>query len=190
MATKAKVRRHTSLVVNPAPRGLTVRKTAARKANPVRKASAISNPRRKKHTRRRRRNPATSSFNILHNPGGGVLVGALTAGVGFAFVDMLLQRLAPNSSPTIQVVTKVGVGFALQQFGGRIPLLGKYKDGIAFVLYALAAKQLADQYLIPTVRSTFNSVTGQAINFLNPASTAPAGTTAGYPYGGRILARH
>lgn len=183
MATKIAKRRHTSLVVNPAPRGLTVRKTAARKANPTaRTASAINNPpRRRKSTKRRRRNPSTSyGSRLMSNPGGGVLVGALTAGVGFAFVDMLLARIVPSGTPTIQVAAKVAAGFALQQFGGKIPLLGKYKDGVAFVLYALAAKQLADVYLIPTVRSTFTSITSQAGQFLNPAVVAPATSMAGY----------
>lgn len=191
MATKIAKRRHTSLVVNPAPRGLTVRKTAARKANPTaRTASAINNPRRRKSTKRRRRNPSTSyGSRLMSNPGGGVLVGALTAGVGFAFVDMLLARIVPSGTPTIQVAAKVAAGFALQQFGGKIPLLGKYKDGVAFVLYALAAKQLADVYLIPTVRSTFTSITSQAGQFLNPAMVTPAATTAGI-YGGRTLARY
>lgn len=126
----------------------------------------------------------------MRNPGGGVLVGALTAGVGLAFVDLLLARVVPGGTPTIQVASKVAAGFIIQQFGGRVPILGKYKDGITFVLWALAAKQLADIYLVPTVRSTFTSLTAQAGQFLNPAAVTPAATTSGIVYGGRTLARH
>lgn len=194
MATKAKVRKpNTGIVFNPA-RGLSVSRpstrTAARKANPVRRATSVATNPRKRRTKRRRNPASTFGGSLMRNPGGGVLVGALTAGVGLAFVDLLLARVVPGGTPTIQVASKVAAGFIIQQFGGRVPILGKYKDGITFVLWALAAKQLADIYLVPTVRSTFTSLTAQAGQFLNPAAVTPAATTSGIVYGGRTLARH
>lgn len=183
MATKAVKRRsHTSLVVNPAPRGLSiarrssVKTSQARKTNPVRTAAA-TNPRR----RRRRRNPGGLQ-SVMTNPGSGALLGALFAGAGLSLIDLGLSRVAPSASPVIQIGLKVAVAFGIQTFGGRVPVFGKYKDGIAFLLLGLAGKQAFDYWALPTVRSTFSSVTGQFNNLLSPPVAAPAangGTMAG-----------
>lgn len=126
----------------------------------------------------------------MSNPGGGMIAGALTAGVGFALFDIVLQRVLPSGTPMVQAISKIGAGFLLSQFGNRIPLVGKYKDPVAFVLIALGIKGLADIYLVPTVRNTFTSLTTQASSFLNPAQVTPAATTSGLSYGGRTLNRY
>lgn len=116
-------------------------------------------------------------------------MGAIFAGAGFSFLNLGLARIMPTGSPVVQISLKIGFGFLVQTFGGRVPVFGKHKDGVAFLLFALAAKEAVDYWLLPTVRSTFNSVTGQFTNLLNPATT-PAATMGlvGSPYRTRAYA--
>lgn len=185
MATnKTRRKTNTAMVFNPS-RGLSIggRSTVrrARRANPTARRPATKlavNPRRK----RRRRNP--SGFSVLSNPSGGALVGALLAGVAFSFADFGLSRVLPASaSPAIQIGTKLAAGFVIQQFGNKVPLLGKYKDGVAFLFFGLAASQFASYYLLPTVRNTLNQFTGQALQLISPPPAQAAPPTLGGIYG-------
>jgi hypothetical protein len=179
--TKTKRKANTALVYNPA-RGLslgsrTTRRASARKANPV-KRTAVANP-RKRRTTRRRRNPVS----LFSNPSGSALMGAVFAGLGFSLLDLGLSRIVPSASPIIQIGTKVAAGFLVQTFGSKVPVLGKYKDGVAFLLFGLAAKQAADYWLLPTVRSFTGQITGGLQNVLMPA---PASVTVAETMGGIV----
>lgn len=173
---KSNGRPGTALMFNPAS-GLSVsgrRKTAARKSNPTARTRAVVNPRKRRT--RRRRNPAGSSFSLMRNPAGTVLLGAMAAGIGYSGINSLLSRFMPGGTPIVQAIFNFGVGAAIQALGGRAPFgLGKYKDPVAFVFYALGFAGLANYYIWPSVTSTFNSLSGQALSLLNPA-VLPAGT--------------
>ncbi len=186
MRTQAKRKANTTMVVNPN-RGLSLgsrrsssRKTTARR-NPTRRATtAIANPRKRT---RRRRNPASNFSSIIRNPSGSALMGAVFAGAGFSLVNMGLQRLIPTGSPVVQIAAKLATGFVVQTWGGKVPVLGKHKDGIAFLCFALAAYEGVNYWLLPTLRTQLGQFTAQLL----PAPSVPtvaAGDLAGI-YGSR-----
>lgn len=195
MATKAIRRKantstrrvNTALVLNPN-RGLTVgrgsvRKSASRRSNPTRRKVAVAarvmnNPkRRRRHARRR--NPS-STFGQL-------TAAALTA-LGFTGLDIIAGRVLPASqSLWARVIGKVGLGLAVQHFGGSIPLVGKHKNEIALVFFVLGLSDLVRAFVVPPVNQVINQYTGLSLLPPAPAPAAAAsdGTTQGIVYGGR-----
>lgn len=175
MSTLAK-RKNTRMVINPSRGGVLIggrrvsSKATARK-NPTARTAAKTNPRRRT---RRRRNPATFSRSLFSNPSSSALVGAMFAGAGFSLLNLGLARVVPSASPVIQIAIKLGAGFLVQSFGSKVPVLGKYKDGVAFLCFALAAKEAVDMWVLPTVSRTIGQIGGGITNVLIPA---PANVT-------------
>lgn len=160
MVKKTKAR--TALVYNPT-RRLTV--GGGSKTNPARK-------RRRAVTRGRRRNPvkkiARRSNPVVrrNNPASvsGLLVAAVMAGLGVSAFDLIASKVAPQNSAMIRAGVKLGGAYAFQQWGGKIPVLGKHKNDIALVLAVSGVVDLFKLYLFPLVASTAASIglTGSA----------------------------
>jgi hypothetical protein len=177
MAT-TKRKRNTALVFNPS-RSLSIggakptanprrRKRATHhrhhhRRNPV----ALKTAGRKRNPARRRANPASTS---------GLVIGAIMAGVGVSLFDVVATRFAPQSSGLIRAGVKLGGAYAFQTFGGKVPVLGKYKNEIALVLATAGMVDLMKIYVLPVVAQTLNQIglTGVSAALL----PAPATTTA------------
>jgi len=120
------------------------RAASRRRSNPVRKAIA-----RRSNPIGRRRNPATTS---------GLLVAAVMAGVGVSIFDVIASRFAPQNSALVRAGVKLGGAYAFQNWGQKLPLLGKYKNDIALVLAVAGVVDLMKLYVFPLVQSTAASV--------------------------------
>lgn len=151
MATRTKRKTNTALVYNPAgSRRLSLggsrsvsnprkrRRARPRRRNPVQKTVARRNP-----SRSRRINPITSIS--------GLVTAAVMAGVGVSLFDVVVNRVAPASSGLLRTGIKAGSAWAIANYGGRIPLLGKYKQEIALVLLTSAAIDVMKVYVLPLI---------------------------------------
>jgi len=145
----------TAMVFNPA-RRLTVgggsksnparkRRRSARRRNPVRKVAA----RRRSNPIARRANPASVS---------GLLVAAVMAGVGVSVFDLVASRFAPQNSAIVRAGVKLGGAYVFQQWGSKVPVLGKYNKDIALVLAVAGVVDLMKLYVFPLVTSTLANV--------------------------------
>jgi len=165
------------MVFNPAGRRLTVgsktnprrrrrRRPSRRRRNPV----GIVKVARRRNPIRRRRNPSSTS---------GLLVAAVMAGVGVTVFDLLVSRFAPQSSALVRTGIKLGGAYAIQNWGGKVPLLGKHKNDIALVLAVAGVVDLLKLYVLPQVSQVIANVG------LLPASTplAAGDETMGNIYG-------
>ena len=157
MATKRR-KRNTALVYNPAGRSLAIggarvnpsrrrrrkstRRRSARRRNPVVKVMA----RRRNPIRRRRRNPITSTTSLIAT--------AFMAGIGVSLFDVAANNLLPASSAMVRTGVKLGGAYAINTFGRRVPILGKYKTEIALVLLTSAAIDVMKLYILPLVTQT------------------------------------
>lgn len=111
-----------------------------RRSNPVRKTIA-----RRSNPLTRRANPATTT---------GLLVAAVMAGLGVSIFDVLAQRFVPQSSAIVRAGVKLGGAYLFQNFGSRVPVLGKYKNDIALVLAVAGVVDLMKLYVFPLVAQT------------------------------------
>ena len=169
---------NTALVYNPS-RGLsiggrsTVRK-ANRSKNPTRRAAApTANPRSRRRARvhhRRRRNPASAS--------GWLIASAMTA-VGVTFTDLLLNKLPLPTSLFARVGIKLGAAYALQSYGSKIPVIGKYHTEMALVFGVLGFSDLLRAYVVPTVSSAISGFTGGGLQLVPAPAPAAAPATDG-----------
>jgi len=169
--TRRKANTGTAMVFNPN-RGLsvgrsTVRKSAARK-NPVRRirAAAKVNPRRR--TVRRRRNPASIT---------GTMVAAFMTAVGVVGFDLAASRIAPaNGGAFLRIGVKAGGAYVFQEFGRKLPIIGKYNTEIALVLGTLAFVDGLRAFVLPWVSQTVSGMTGGNINLISmPQAGADSG---------------
>lgn len=118
--------------------------------------------------RKYRRNPAPIKaikrrFRARRNPGtfGTVLTTALFAGAGVAAFDYLLTRLLPAPvAPIFRIGSKVGLGFAVAEYGAGLPLIGKYNREIGLVFVTLAVVDGLQTYVMPMVQNTVSGFIG------------------------------
>ena len=147
-ARKAK----TALVFNPSGRQLsingsrrrTVKSRSKRRSNPV-AAKAVT----RRRNPRRKSNPITSATALIAT--------AAMAGVGVSLFDVAATYLLPNASSLVRVGVKVGGAWALNEYGAKLPVLGKYRSEIALVVLTSAAIDLMKLYLFPVVAKAANS---------------------------------
>lgn len=181
MVKKTKAR--TALVYNPT-RRLTV--GGGSKTNPARK-------RRRAVTRGRRRNNPVKKIARRSNPVvrrsnpasvSGLLVAAVMAGLGVSAFDLIASKVAPQNSAMIRAGVKLGGAYAFQQWGGKIPVLGKHKNDIALVLAVSGVVDLFKLYLFPLVASTAASVglIGGSAGQLTDVSDETTGNIYGNAY--------
>jgi len=186
MATKRR-KRNTALVYNPS-RSLSI--GGARKT---------SNPRKRKTTRRHRRNPVAAKavarkrnpIRRRSNPSttSGLVIGGIMAAVGVSVFDVIATRFAPQSSGLIRAGVKLGGAYAVQNYGAKFPVLGKYRNEIALVLATAGFVDLIKIYVLPVVAQTLNQIglTGVSSALIPAGSTVPAVTsgdnTTGNLYG-------
>lgn len=175
MATRTKRKSNTAMVFNPS-RGLsiggrsTVRKSAAKRTNPVKRTATKTNPRRKRAIRRRN-NPASVT---------GLVVTAVMAGIGVSLFDAIATRVVPQTSSLVRAGVKLGGAWLFQsQLGAKVPVLGKYKNDIALVLAVSGVVDLMKLYVLPVVSSAIGSVVPGAAGLL----AAPAADDLGNIYG-------
>lgn len=137
----------TAMVFNPSGgRSLTIN-GARRKASKRPVAKSIA--KKRNPVARRRRNPITSTSALI--------VTAAMAGVGVSLFDVAATYLVPNTSSLVRVGVKVGGAWAINSYGQKLPLLGKYKTEIALVMLTSAAIDLMKLYLFPVVARAANS---------------------------------
>lgn len=189
MATKTRRKANTAMVFNPS-RGLSIggRSTVRRAArkNPV-KTAAVANPRHKKRHHRRRRNPA-STLRVMNPSGlGGLVVAAVMAGVGVSLFDIVTSRVLPQTSSLVRTGVKFGGAFLFQSsIGGKIPIIGKYKNDIALVLAVAGMVDLMKLYVLPIVSQAVGNITGNALQLVAPPAATPlTDTTLGGVYSPR-----
>ena len=162
------------MVFNPAGRTLTINgskrraRRSTRRRNPVAKAIA-SNPRRRPV--RRRHNPATTSS---------LLVASVMAAIGVSIFDAAAVRIMPAQSALIRAGVKLTGAYVIQQWGSKIPLLGKYKSDIALVLGVFGMLDVLQLYVFPLVSGAFSNAAAGLVAV--PSGTSDQ-TTAGI-YGG------
>lgn len=129
----------------------------AKKSNPVRRKRRASSRRRRNPVKAiarrsnpvRRRNPSTTT---------GLLVAAVMAGVGVSIFDLIATRFAPSSSAIVRAGVKLGGAYAFQNWGRKVPVLGKYNQEIALVLGVAGVVDLMKLYVFPLVSSTAASI--------------------------------
>lgn len=152
MAVKRKAK--TAMVYNPT-RRLTVGGGSS-KANPARRRRRKATVRRRTSARkrnpmaiaRRKANPATVS---------GLVVAAVMAGIGVSVFDLVATRFAPANSAIVRAGVKLGGAYVFQQWGRKVPVLGKYNQDIALVLAVAGVVDLMKLYVFPLVTSTVAS---------------------------------
>ena len=113
----------------------------------------------------------------------GLLTAAVFAGIGVSLFDVITSRVVPNSSGLVRTGVKAGGAWAIATWGGKFPLLGKYRNEIALVLLTSAAIDLMKLYVFPLVAGAAGSV-----GLLIPASAIDStdGTT-GNIYGNSYI---
>jgi hypothetical protein len=176
MVRKAKAK--TAMVFNPT-RRLTV--GGGSKTNPARKRRRRPASRRRnpvKAVARRRSNPIARRANP--SSVSGLLVAAVMAGVGVSVFDLVASRIAPQNSAIVRAGVKLGGAYAFQNWGGKLPILGKYKNDIALVLAVAGVVDLMKLYVFPLVASTAASV---GLGAGGPAIDISGDDTTGNIYG-------
>lgn len=174
---------NTAMVFNPAGRTLTIngskRRTARRstkRRNPVAKAIA-SNPRARRPVSRRHNPSSTSSL----------FVAAAMAAIGVSIFDAATVRLVPAQSALVRAGIKLGGAFAVQQWGAKLPLLGKHKNDIALVLGVAGFIDVMNLYIWPLITSAVSSATSNliAVPAAEPSSDQTTAGVYGSPWGQR-----
>jgi len=141
-----------------------------RRSNPVVKKTVA---RRRNPSIRRRSNPITSASALIAT--------AAMAGVGVSLFDVAASYLIPNTSSLVRVGVKLGGAWAINSYGSKLPVLGKYKSEIALVILTSAAIDVMKLYLFPVVAkaaASFGLGAGGG-GVLSPAPAADDGNTAG-----------
>lgn len=169
--TKTRRKANTAMVYNPS-RGLSI--GGARRTS-VRRSAARKNPRRITAAARVKANPARRRFRRRSNPITSVsalLFSAVMAGIGVSVFDVATTRFLPQQSAALRIGIKAGGAWAVNSYGSKLPILGKYKSEIALVLLTSAAVDAMKLWVLPLIT--------QAVPSLNLLVAAPAaGSVAG-----------
>lgn len=166
----------TALVFNPSGRQLSI--NGSRSRSEVKRRGKRRNPVAVKAVARRR-NPNRKSNPI--NSATALIAAAAMAGVGVSLFDVAATYLLPNASSLVRVGVKVGGAWALNEYGAKLPVLGKYRSEIALVVLTSAAIDLMKLYLFPVVAkaaSSFGLTSAPAA--LSAAPAVDDGTVAGF----------
>ena len=152
-------KKNTSLVRNPASR-MTLGKgktTTRRKTRAHRNTTAAMKANSSKYVRSRRRyrrNSASSATAGLLAAFGGALVIN-----GF---DAVVNLIAPNSSGTIRMISKFGLGFLVSMYGNKLPLVRGFAPIISTSLYIAGALDVVGTYVMPHVLGLLGQGTAAA----------------------------
>jgi hypothetical protein len=144
MATKTAAKAKTSIVRNPARQLL---------------LSAKSNGKKTTATKRKKRNPSVVTTSkvvrrkVRRNPSVngilGLFLGGLAGGLTLGLAESGINTLAPNASASAQILIKAGGAYLINQFGGSIPVVGKYKTYVAGILAMFAGYDVWRFYVAP-----------------------------------------
>lgn len=171
----------TALVKNPSQRALSVSGgKVVTKRNPKPRAYSNKKPRKTTIVKRKaaRRNPAMpkviykyrATRNPLREGFGSLLTTALFAGLGVAVFDFISGKLLPTSlSAPVRIGIKAATGLGIAQWGGNLPVVGRYSSQIGLVLIALAVFDGVQTYALPAIQDTVNQFRPSA-----PKSPTPA----------------
>jgi hypothetical protein len=145
-ATAKKPAAKTSVVRNPS-RPLLVGATT----NPPPKKRKKKNPSTvttvKTVRRKVKRNPSVNGTMALALSG---LAGGLTLGL----IEAGINTLAPNASRSAQIIIKAGAAWLVSQFGGSVPVVGKYKGYVAGILALFAGYDVWRYYVAPMLSNS------------------------------------
>lgn len=159
MATKRRSRkRNTALVLNPAGRSLSIG-GSRRATNPARRRRKASGRRRNPVAVKavsRRRNPIRKANPI--NSVSGLITAAVFAGIGVSIFDVVSSKVLPNQAGLVRTGVKAGSAWAISVWGGKLPVLGKFRNEIALVLLTSAAIDVMKIYLFPLIAGAAGSV--------------------------------
>lgn len=160
MRRKASTKRktNTAMVFNPnrsvglASRRAPARRASARKSNGRSLAlrSAVNPAKKRRRSSSVRRNPIQSRS--------GLIVGAVMAGLGVSLFDVFTTRFLPQTSGVVRIGIKARGAWAIDSYGAKVPVLGKYRREIALVLLTSAVVDGVKLWLLPTLTQAFPSV--------------------------------
>jgi len=145
MVTPKKNTTHQRNTKNPGDGNLPIKaNTAAPATNSGKKGASLASGRGSQQTKKAAPKRNTAGNAILS-----VLIMALGGAFTIAGFDWAVNYVAPQTSTTIRTGAKFAVGFAVGQYGRKLPIIGNYANVIQNTLFVFGFVDLVNDHVLP-----------------------------------------